>query len=625
MGNTLMSLLVRLGIDAGEVKKGLGDAETQTEKTAESMKSKFGKLGGDMTKLGGAMSVAFTAPIAILGKQTIEAASNLNESINAVNVVFEEGADIILRYGETSAMTVGLAKSEFNELATVTGAFLTNLGYNSDEAADKTIELTERAADMASVFNTDVSSALGAIQSGLKGEFNPLEQFGVKISAAAVSAKALEMGLADSTSELTESAKAQATLALVMEQTEKVAGDFANTSDELANSQRIMNAEMENAKAKLGEALLPTMTELTRVVTGLLTSFNELSPATRNVIVVFAGIIAAVGPLLLIVGQLIGAISTISGLFAAGGALAGVGAAISGLFGTLGAAAAGAGAAVLSAMLPILPIIAAVAAAVALLYLGWKNNWFGIRDTLNAVVKFMKSIVDAFLMALKGDWAGAGETLKAGWSAVWSLMTERFNSAISTIKGALSGFTSWTSSTWSSFVDGLKTFWSGAWDSIKATAENAWSSLRGGVSSLVNSIKSLFTNVDWNRIGKSIIEGIGNGISSMFGWVVKKAQEIASAISNAFSSFFDIGSPSRLMFYMGVNIMKGLSSGIAAQELKLDDTINSVTQSVNIEANVPSSGNVDSILGALGSYQSKDFDYARFGRAVRDAVLMATG
>ena len=73
-------------------------------------------------------------------------------------------------------------------------------GFNAGEAAQQTIALTERAADLASVFNVDVSTALEAINSGLKGEADPLEQFGIGLSAANLQAFALSQGIHGATS-----------------------------------------------------------------------------------------------------------------------------------------------------------------------------------------------------------------------------------------------------------------------------------------------------------------------------------------------------------------------------------------------------------------------------------------
>ena len=82
-----------------------------------------------------------------------------------------------MRFGETSRTAVGLSQSAFNDLAVPLGALLSNVGLSADATAEQTINLTKRAADLASLFNTDVSTALEAINSGLKGEADPLEQF----------------------------------------------------------------------------------------------------------------------------------------------------------------------------------------------------------------------------------------------------------------------------------------------------------------------------------------------------------------------------------------------------------------------------------------------------------------
>jgi hypothetical protein len=44
-----------------------------------------------------------------------------------------------------------------------------------------------------------------------------------------------------------------------MQETSGVTGDFANTSDGLANQQRILKAEIENTRAEIGEKFMPIM------------------------------------------------------------------------------------------------------------------------------------------------------------------------------------------------------------------------------------------------------------------------------------------------------------------------------------------------------------------------------
>jgi hypothetical protein len=65
------------------------------------------------------------------------------------------------------------------------------------------------------------------------------------------------MGLAATTAEVTIQQKQMAALELIYRQTDKTAGDFANTSDSIANRQKILAARFEDAKAAIGESLAP--------------------------------------------------------------------------------------------------------------------------------------------------------------------------------------------------------------------------------------------------------------------------------------------------------------------------------------------------------------------------------
>jgi hypothetical protein len=204
---------------------------------------------------------------------SVEAASNLGESMNAVEKIFGKSADKIKQWGEQNASSFGLSQRAFNALATPLGALLRNSGMALDKVADNTINLTKRAADMASVFNTDVASALDAIQAGLRGESDPLEKYGVSLSAAKIEAQALATTGKKLASQLTDQEKAAARLKLIFDQTATSAGDFQATSDGLANSTRILNARQEELQAKIGQKLLPLYTKLSQLK---LTALEEI-------------------------------------------------------------------------------------------------------------------------------------------------------------------------------------------------------------------------------------------------------------------------------------------------------------------------------------------------------------
>jgi hypothetical protein len=89
------------------------------------------------------------------------------------------------------------------------------------------------------------------------------------------------MGLVENKSQLDASAKAQATYALILEQTKTAQGDFARTSEGMANQQRILDAQMQDLSATIGGELLPVANDWIKVLvnaaktTSLLVSASE--------------------------------------------------------------------------------------------------------------------------------------------------------------------------------------------------------------------------------------------------------------------------------------------------------------------------------------------------------------
>lgn len=264
------------------------DAKDQASHVFKEIKDNAGGLGktlGDVGKIAGGF-LAGGAIAAGVGQfksfisGSVNAAKDLGESLNAVKVTFGESAKTITDWGKANATAFGLSQREFNQLVTPLGAMLQNYGFSAEQAADQSINLAKRAADMASVFNVDVGQALEAIQAGLRGEADPLEKFGVGLNAAAIEGKALAMTGKAVASSLTDQEKKAAALALIFEQTDKVAGDFANTSDQLANKQRIAAARTEELQAKIGEKLIPVSLKITEIKLKLTEALvNKLIPA----------------------------------------------------------------------------------------------------------------------------------------------------------------------------------------------------------------------------------------------------------------------------------------------------------------------------------------------------------
>jgi len=282
MASRTAILAIRIIADAAGGKKGLDATATSVQKFERGISDASTKAAAGLAVIGaGALYAA---------KQ----ASDLGESANAVAKTFGPASKTIEAFGKQAAESAGLAQSEFQTLAVRTGSLLTNMGYSQQAAADQTTMLAQRAADMASVFNTDVGTALEAVNAGLRGEAEPLRAFGVGLSDAAIKAKAMELGLYDGTGALDQHAKAQASTALIMEQTAKTAGDFADTADSMANRQRVAAAQAKNLAASFGTQLIPAFETGLALAQSLLGMIGRHPGAFRAAAITVTALAAAV-------------------------------------------------------------------------------------------------------------------------------------------------------------------------------------------------------------------------------------------------------------------------------------------------------------------------------------------
>jgi hypothetical protein len=240
---------------------------------------------GSLSRNFAVAGVAIGAAGAFLGK-AVNSASNLSESVNAVNVAFGSSAKSILALGENAATSLGLSKTEFNEAAVAFSSFAERIVGKGGDTTKFIQELTTRAADFASVYNLKggVAEALERFRSGLAGQTEPLAKFGVNLLDSEVKAYAVQAGIAAVGKELTATEKVQARFGLLMQETSKTAGDFANTSDGLANGMRRLQSQVADTQAEIGTQLLPVLESIMPTVRELATEFGQkLSDAVKAV------------------------------------------------------------------------------------------------------------------------------------------------------------------------------------------------------------------------------------------------------------------------------------------------------------------------------------------------------
>jgi hypothetical protein len=276
-----------------------------------------------MSVAGRALTLGVTAPLLGLGVAAVGAASDLNEAASKVGVVFGEQAGIVQDFAETTTQAYGLSERAALEAAGTLGNLVVSLGGTQEAAADLSVDLVSLAGDLASFNNLDTADVLEKLRSGLVGEVEPLRSLGVSFDAAAVSAAAMNIAIADGRSEVTEADKVMARYELIMEQTTTAQGDFARTADGLANQQRIATAEMEDAAATIGQSLLPVATTAVGIVADLAAAFGDLPAPMQDTIVKIGLAAAAIGPLLFVGGKLVAAGGAIANAMIFAGASAG--------------------------------------------------------------------------------------------------------------------------------------------------------------------------------------------------------------------------------------------------------------------------------------------------------------
>jgi hypothetical protein len=248
----------------------LGTAAQGSMSTLDKLKATFsagigiGAGAGAIDGLVSGLQKLATVAVDQLG-QAVNAASSLQQAAGATSAIFGDAAKEVQAFGRTAADSVGLSNAAFQQQASVIGALVQNLGQTRTEAAATSTQLIKTGADLAATFGGKTADAVGAIASALRGERDPIERYGISIKQAAVDQEVFRLGLDTSTASLKASADSTATLSLIQKQAATSAGAFARESGTLAGQQQRFNAELEDARAELGEALLPAMTELVKV------------------------------------------------------------------------------------------------------------------------------------------------------------------------------------------------------------------------------------------------------------------------------------------------------------------------------------------------------------------------
>ena len=86
-------------------------------------------------------------------------------------------------------------------------------------------------------------------------------------------------------------------------------------------------------------------------------------------------------------------------------------------------------------------------------------------------------------------------------------------------------------------------------------------------------VHDFFEGLDFEELGRNMIAGLINGITSMAGRLTNVVSNLASRAADAFTSVLDMGSPSRVFAGFGRNIAQGVVQGVDAGGSAVDGAV----------------------------------------------------
>jgi uncharacterized protein YjgD (DUF1641 family) len=247
---------------------------TFSDKGINAAQKAFKGLGSSLPLVGAAIAGAVTG-VGVLAYKSVQAASDLEEALSKNRVVFGAISVEVAAFAREANRAFGISETAALKAAGTFAVFGKSAGLAGKDLQVFATDFVALSADMASFSNTTVDEAINAIGSALRGEAEPLRKYGVLLNDATLKAAATELGIYRGTAALTAQQKVLAAQKVIYEQTTDAQGDFARTSDGLANQQKILSATLENVKTNIGQALLPIFVKFVRFLNDNVTPVIE--------------------------------------------------------------------------------------------------------------------------------------------------------------------------------------------------------------------------------------------------------------------------------------------------------------------------------------------------------------
>ena len=288
---SVISVMAKVQADSSTFVEGMKTAEDSVEKlkktstaatkaAAASFDKDTKSMGASALNLSKVLAATAAAFVIYKGfkflKDAVAGAADFETALKSVNGTFGSGSQIVQDFAKTAATSIGLSETAALQGAKSFGSFAKLAGLANDGAAKFSTGLVQAAGDLGSFYGVPTGSALSALEAGLRGQGEPLKQFGILLDTAEMNAKSMELGLGANSAALNEQEKILVRHAIIMDSLGDAQGAFVKDSDKYGNSIKTLGALFENLQKDLGSALLPILAKLAGALVPIIQQLGPL-------------------------------------------------------------------------------------------------------------------------------------------------------------------------------------------------------------------------------------------------------------------------------------------------------------------------------------------------------------
>lgn len=269
------------------------------------------ELGEKTTQAGKNLTMKVTTPLLAAAAASFKLGADMQDALGKTETVFGSNAEIVRKWSDTALKSFGLAKVSALDMATFFGGMAQGMSLTNKQILDMSTNLTSITMDLATFHNKSIEETRTALTSIFTGETESLKGLGIVMTQAALQQHAYSVGLRKKINEMTEAEKVQLRYSYVMDQSKNVVGNYKKEQDNATAQMMLFKEATKELGTSFEKHIMPIFTPIITAVNSMIIGFSEMDDGMKKFVVTIGGLVAAVGPVLLILGGTFGAISNV--------------------------------------------------------------------------------------------------------------------------------------------------------------------------------------------------------------------------------------------------------------------------------------------------------------------------